>query len=731
MKRTLAVAGGLVAAALLALVGVLIVGVEVTPERATIAAAARSAIGRDLALDGPVTLRLSLHPTITLSDVAVGNAPWAGPEPMARVARVEARIALVPLLRGRVRLHRLVIAGAEVALARNRAGIGNWVLGEGGENGDFALAEDAEVVLTDTRASYRDRASGEVVQGRLDRLALTAAGDAFRVEIAGAVRGAAVAMEGTLVPGDGGLAVDGAGTLAGARLTVSGRIGGDTDLALTAAGDDIRALAHLAGPPIPLDAAFSARARLRVAQGAARLDDLALTLSRGEDARVTMTGTIGDLAAFRGVALAVRAEAPSLAAIAAMARTETPEIGLVAASFKLADSEGGFRLETIDATVGPDRVTGALTLALGGARPKLSGALTAAGLTLDPLLAGAPRPEGEARLLPATPLPFAALAVLDADIRLAAEAITLAGARFTLGAGRVTLENGKLSLSLDPLRYRKSAIAVTLEADARLDPPRVTLTLAAPGLDLGGLLGDLGVTDLVAMRADVSARLAGKGGSLRVLAATADGEAGLVSGAGRIRSAYVDFAAADLLAALAPWSRSDDDARITCALAAFNVADGIATARALRLDTERMTVAGSGTIDLRRERLDLVLDPKPRSPALLSLATPVRVTGRLVAPEIGPDPKALALGVAGAVAGVVASGGIGLIVPFLSPGAGRDNPCLAAPPGPQTTPPEAGAGPPATAAPGVLDRMDQAIQGFLGGAAPDQSTSPPASNAGK
>ena len=62
--------------------------------------------------------------------------------------------------------------------------------------------------------------------------------------------------------------------------------------------------------------------------------------------------------------------------------------------------------------------------------------------------------------------------------------------------------------------------------------------------------------------------------------------------------------------------------------------DGIAKTDKLLLDTSRLTVAGSGTLDLDSEELDLVLSPRPKQARLVSVANPVRVTGTLSDPNV-------------------------------------------------------------------------------------------------
>src|SRR4051812_13530303 len=55
-----------------------------------ITAAVEARTGRQLVLAGPVGLKLSLFPTVTLENVALANMPGGSRPEMARVRRVEA-----------------------------------------------------------------------------------------------------------------------------------------------------------------------------------------------------------------------------------------------------------------------------------------------------------------------------------------------------------------------------------------------------------------------------------------------------------------------------------------------------------------------------------------------------------------------------------------------------------------------------------------------------------------
>ena len=95
----------------------------------------------------------------------------------------------------------------------------------------------------------------------------------------------------------------------------------------------------------------------------------------------------------------------------------------------------------------------------------------------------------------------------------------------------------------------------------------------------------------------------------------------------------------------------------------------------LLLDTSRLTIAGSGVLDLDTEELDFVLSPRPKQARLVSVANPVRVTGTLSDPNVAvtvlPRRRTATRGV---IAGLINPAL--LVITFADIGSGSGNRCL-------------------------------------------------------
>jgi AsmA protein len=178
MSRILKILGIVVGAVVLLLVIVLVaVAMLFDPNdyKDDITAAVARATGRTLTLEGD--LGLAVFPTIEIDvgAASLSNAQGFGPEPMARIGSAELKLALLPLLTGRVEVGRARLEGLELNLARDAAGRNNWQdLGGGGAVAAPAPAEGqtapagagqlelgiAELEIADARVTWNDASTG-------------------------------------------------------------------------------------------------------------------------------------------------------------------------------------------------------------------------------------------------------------------------------------------------------------------------------------------------------------------------------------------------------------------------------------------------------------------------------------------------------------------------------------------------------------------------------------------
>ena len=347
-------------------------------------------------------------------------------------------------------------------------------------------------------------------------------------------------------------------------------------------------------------------------------------------------------------------------------------------------------LEGIEAGIGNSDLGGKASFVLSGRRPAISADLSSSLIDLadftppgaakkeekveKPKAAGAEKGDGKKaarkRLFPADPLPLAALGAADADIKIRIKRILAKNIAVSDVAVDLTLKNGKLTIRPLKAVFAKGAIAGNVEVDTRGKTAKVTVMLSVKKLDIAALLKELNQEALASGQIDFYTRLRGAGNSVQTIMAGAGGRLNIVSGKARVNSKYVDLLGADLLQV----ATSTGDTRVNCLVARFDIVNGVAKDRGILFDTERMSVRGEGTINLKTEALDLKFTPKPKDASLINIALPWRVRGTLMDPSVSPDEASIAK----EAAGLLLFGPISLLGSMVTTGTGDQNPCVAA-----------------------------------------------------
>lgn len=134
--------------------------------------------GRDLVFDGDVSVTLWPVLGVETGPVIFGNADWAGPEPMLSAKSLAIGISAPDLLRGNIRVKRIVAVAPELRLETHEDGLGNWEFGSpsslspsgtsgSGDAGSVPLTLE-RLTLTDARLVYTAAGADPVTVENLD-----------------------------------------------------------------------------------------------------------------------------------------------------------------------------------------------------------------------------------------------------------------------------------------------------------------------------------------------------------------------------------------------------------------------------------------------------------------------------------------------------------------------------------------------------------------------------------
>jgi uncharacterized protein involved in outer membrane biogenesis len=198
---------------------------------------------------------------------------------------------------------------------------------------------------------------------------------------------------------------------------------------------------------------------------------------------------------------------------------------------------------------------------------------------------------------------------------------------------------------LDPISGTLPAgrMSGRLTIDANPPKPPVVLVLHAPGLSVHALARMLGLPSDASGSLEVDANLNGAGESLHAMAAGANGTLGLAMVNGQIDNALINrelgpiLTSASLpLSLIFPGRIIGGHSALRCFAARLDARDGLATFRALYLDSARLKMTGSGTIKLADEALSLYLRPLARL-ADTGITVPLIVGGTIEHPNAHVD----------------------------------------------------------------------------------------------
>lgn len=336
------------------------------------------------------------------------------------------------------------------------------------------------------------------------------------------------------------------------------------------------------------------------------------------------------------------------------------------ASALIVGDESAFRISDLKLSYGAIELTGSLKGSRNSSSAPITidGELSTADVDLGAFIVEGPDGSDREGLFSKSQLPFDALSVLNGEVDVGVGSLVYNDLEFTDFQTAITLKDGSLTAPIFAT-YGERRVEATISA-ANSSSPSASLSLSAPGFDIGTFLQEVGATDLVEVDGHIGLDLVSTGTSPAELASNLNGKVDVATGRGNIHSSAFEWIAKDLIWALIPKGGESGVADLTCFISEVDFKDGIGSIAALALVTSEMRTSGSGKINLRDETIEMRLNPRPNDPGLLSLATPVNVSGSLASPSVLPDTGALLGDIAVAVGAGALTGGIGALLPLVS-----------------------------------------------------------------
>lgn len=583
----------------------------------------------------------SFAPKVEAYGIRVGQPAWAksvdkDAGQMVQLQRIAVQVKVLPLLRGQVILPFLVIDKPDVRLLRAKDGKANWTFGAPRKDAKpLKLPAVQRFVINDGKLRVDDRVGGALFVGSVN--AQERAGE----------RGGRFVLEGK------------------GSLNRSGFVAQVTGGPLLNITPD-----H----PYPFDADV-----------------------RAGSTHITAKGSVTkpfDLGRFETQLSIAGADLNRLHDLTGLTLPNTPPYKV---SGKLVRKGDRFDFEALSGRIGDSDIRGDLFVLTGRERPYLEADLRSRRLDFDDLgsLVGAAPATGRGetastgqkvearqrdttqRLLPDATLQVDRVRAMDAKVSYRADTVNAPNLPLRKVSLDVDLKDGVLNL--DPIAFTFSR--GDLKGKVRLDARP-----AVPKTDMDVRLTNARLEDFIPIMSDgkraiegpvmARAKLTGTGNSVHRAAASANGSVTVVSPRGQIRQAFAELlgvnASKGLILLL---SKSDKETSVRCAIADFDVKNGVMTSNQIVADTGVVLAKGRGTINLETERMNFRIEGDSKKPRLLRLFVPITIEGPFMAPKIGLDAsKAVGQGGIAAALGSLVNP-LAALLPFVTTGEAKDADC--------------------------------------------------------
>jgi len=569
---------------------------------------------------------------IELDNVAVSNPAGMPARDVFRTETLKARMELLPILKGRVRLESVALTKPAFMLEEGADGTRNWV---------FDTAQAASATAT-TPAAFSLPPVSTITDGTLT----------FQSALTGAQRSASdIDAVQTLNPGTGALTSKGNLTAGGETVVFDAELGTFD--------------AVIAGTTSPLKATIDARPLRASIEGDALFSAAAEFTGKLSASTTTLVG----LAQWLGSEL-------------------TPTVEPIKGSL-----EGAIKITTRDVTFTDTDVLVNTTngrfngnLDLGADRPKLAGAfesphidlgrVATATRTSAPSLAPTPEVEFEPLVAPswdqllrdldtlekgssaqgaaaaAAPTEAAAVAgaapawsdqpfnlkglkAFDLDVTIRADDITYGALDLKQGRVAAIVKDGMLDAKLEELAVGSGKAVGTLSIDSIASPPKATLVMTMTNVEAEPIVTEITGKPILAGPSNVEITATAAGQNQSQLASTLDGKARFNMGQGAIRGF-------DVRRMIFEWWKSwsfdlSHKTGFTKLEAQYDIKKGIMRSQpGFELGGSEVEINSAGTVNVPKKQLNQEIRVKAIPPPT-AFPIPVKITGNWAKPSIGID----------------------------------------------------------------------------------------------
>lgn len=388
----------------IATVYVILLNLDFNRYKPQIAQLVFDATGRKLTIEGNIDVAMGIRPTLVAENLGLENASWGSRPDLARVKRLEAQLAFLPLLWGKLDFAHLVLIEPEVIVEFDSQGTSNFAFdtlseGEKSEKIPVPPLIFGDIQIEKGNFIFKDRQSDLRFCVRIDRLegAIDAFDRPFHLDFMGAFNEIPLALKGTVGPiwawvePGYALPVNLTATSGSTVATVTGELRDPINLKglafdIAARGSSVAEISRLAGlPGMPKLGAFNLSARVNDSAGHPAVEKLDIQIGSPELAAISIAGDVKDVLALQGVNLNFSAHGQDSAQLTRIALPVLPLQGAYRVSAQIADPAANvFTANDLSVVLGEYEVNGQLALNLEEKVPLLTANLTSQTFGLGP-----------------------------------------------------------------------------------------------------------------------------------------------------------------------------------------------------------------------------------------------------------------------------------------------------------------------------------------------------------
>ena len=445
----------------------------------------------------------------------------------------------------------------------------------------------------------------------------------------------------------------------------------------------------LNGVPLDLDAELASPGVIDTTMENLSLD---VELVAG-DTRATLAGTIGEPRELRDLDIEFGFEAPGVQDLETLSGVSLPSlppyrlngsVGRDGEEFVFRRFDGELGDSDFGGDVRVDPSTEPLTLYanvisrtfdLDGLLGAIGGPSGSDGTATDEQEETASAEQQDRRLLPDTELDLRPL-VQAFNGAVNYQAREVRSETYPLDSIDVSIEVQGDELNVAPLTLGVGGGEVSASAslDVRPVPAEGTLELQVKRVNLREVMTTIGIDDDSFGQIGGQAKYWMRGDSVASFAAGLDGGLFLLMTGGGLDALLVELASIDLVeSALVAITPGKTLTEIDCAYFDLQSRDGLNEIETFVLDTADTVFVADGSIDLAEESFDIAVEPHPKDPSLLEVASGVRVTGTIDDFSVTPGVELGARAAAAAVLASVATPAAALLA-FVGTGEAEDTP---------------------------------------------------------